>query len=425
MALKDYEADMMRCSQCTYCEWIPFDQVKSQRFAKGCPSIAYHYFLSYAARGRFAIGLSLLRGKGGYSDKVTDIVYKCQTCGACDVSCKVCRYNLEPLQTWLETRAKLVEDGKILPAHKKMLDNLRSELNTMDKPRLERSWWADGLDVKRLHERKAEVVFFAGCRYSYDTELQSIARTAVTVLKQAGVDIAVMGDEEVCCGGRIYQMGFRDDFRACAEKLIEAWWRAGVRTVVTSCADCYHAIKRLYPAEVGAEFEILHTVEYIDRLIKDGKIHFTKPVSMTVTYHDPCHLGRQGEPYVRWSGQEKKVFGQIVTYDPPKPRYNGAKGIYDAPRNILTSIPGLELVEMERIREYAWCCGAGGGVREAYPDFSTWTATERIEEASATGAKAIVSACPWCEREFIDAINFNNERMHVYDIIELVRQAME
>jgi Fe-S oxidoreductase len=80
---------------------------------------------------------------------------------------------------------------------------------------------------------------------------------------------------------------------------------------------------------------------------------------------------------------------------------------------------------MERIREYAWCCGAGGGVREAYPDFSTWTATERIEEASATGATAIVSACPWCERNFIDAINFNNERMHVYDIIELVRQAME
>ena len=155
---------------------------------------------------------------------------------------------------------------------------------------------------------------------------------------------------------------------------------------------------------LGAKFEVLHTVEFFDRLIKQGKIKLTKAVPMTVTYHDPCHLGRQGEPYVPWKGKEKKIFNQIVVYEPRKPSYNGAWGVYEPPRDVLKSIPGLELVEMERIKEYAWCCGAGGGVKEAYPEFSAWTATERIEEAKSTGAEAIVSACPWCERNFIDAI---------------------
>ena len=144
-------------------------------------------------------------------------------------------------------------------------------------------------------------------------------------------------------------------------------------------------------------------VEFVDQLIKAGQLKFTKPVDMTVTYHDPCHLGRQGEAYVPWAGKEKKIFGQAVCYDPPRPRYNGAFGIYEPPRDVLKAIPGLEMVEMERNREAAWCCGAGGGAPEAYPEFSRWTATERIEEAKSTGADAIVSACPWCERNFLDA----------------------
>jgi len=165
-------------------------------------------------------------------------------------------------------------------------------------------------------------------------------------------------------------------------------------------------------------------VEFIDRLIKEGKIKFTKTIPMTVTYHDPCHLGRQGEPYVPWKGIEKKIRKQVIVYEPRRPRYNGAWGVYDPPRDVLKSIPGVELVEMERIREYAWCCGAGAGVREAYADFSSWTATERIEEASRTGAEAIVSACPWCERNFIDAAALRGDGIKVFDVVDLVNQAM-
>ncbi len=424
MALEDYKADMERCSRCSYCKWIPFAHVKSWRFAKGCPSIEYNKFQSYSAGGRLSVALSLLEGRSSYSDRVLDVAYQCLMDGSCDVACKVCRYNMEPLEAMREWRFRLVEEGRLLPQHMPVIDNLRKEDNMMMKPRAERGKWAKGLKVKDLTAAKASVVFYAGCRFSYDEEQWQVARTAVTLLKNAGVDIGIMGKDETCCGGRAYDMGYQGEFIKYAENNMEAWKNAGVKTVVTSCSDCYHAFKRLYPAH-GSKFEVLHTVEYIDRLIKDGKIKLSKAIPMTVTYHDPCHLGRRGEPYVPWNGVEKKIRGQIVVHEPRKPRYNGAQGVYQPPRDVLRSIPGLQLVEMERIREYAWCCGSGGGVREAYPDFSSWTAGERIEEAKATGAQALVTACSWCERNFMDAVNTNGTSMKVYDIVELVKQAIK
>lgn len=423
MALEEYKADMERCSQCSYCKFIPLDKIKSRRFSKGCPSIAYSNFNAYSARGRFAVALSLLNGQSTYTDTVKDIVFKCQTCGACDVADKICRYNLEPLEMIHELRFRLVEDGQILPEHQRYIDHLRKEQNIMLEPASNHGDWAMGLDVKRITSDKAEVLFHAGCRFSYDDNLKATAATAVSILKDAGVDIGIMGETESCCGGRIYSMGYKDEFTRLAQNVIESWERAGVKTIVTSCADCFHAFSRLYP-RLGAKIEVVHTVQYLDRLIKQGKLKLTKSVPIRVTYHDPCHLGRLGEPHVAWEGQEKKIYNQIVVYEPRKPRYNGAWGVYDAPRDVLKSVPGLELVEMERIREYAWCCGAGGGVREAYPEFSDWTATERIEEAKSTGAEAIVSACGWCERNFLDAVENNEVKMQVLDIIDLVKKAI-
>jgi Fe-S oxidoreductase len=424
VAVEDYRNVMIRCTRCSYCKWIPFDHVKSIRFAKGCPAIAYNNFQSYSAGGRLIAALSLLEGRSSYTDGLLDIVYNCQLCGSCDVACKICRYDMEPLEAMRELRAKLVEDGQLLPQHMLVIDNLRKE-DTMilGKVKADRGKWADGLDVKDLTKERAEVAFHAGCRFCYDEELWKIPRTAVTLLKNAGVDVGIMGKEECCCGGRAYDMGYQGEFTKYAESNIEAWTTAGVKTVVTSCSDGYFAFKRLYP-EVSSKFEVLHTVEFIDRLIKEGKLKLTKTIPMKVTYHDPCHLGRMGEPYIPWKGVEKRILGQMVVHEPKKPRYNGAWGIYDPPRDVLKSIPGLELVEMERIREYAWCCGAGGGVTEAYPEFSSWTAAERITEAESTGAEAIVSACPWCERNFIDSISANGQKLKVYDVIELVQQAI-
>ena len=423
MALEDYRADMERCTRCSYCKFIPFDHVKSWRFSGGCPSIGYGKFQAYSAGGRLAVALSFLDGRSTYTERFLDIVYKCQMDGLCDISDKICRYNMEPLQVMRELRFKLVEDGQLLPQHMFTIDNLRKEDNMMLKPKSERGKWVEGLDVKDLTTEKADVVFHAGCRACYDEELQKIARTAVTLFNNAGVDIGIMGKEETCCGGRPYDMGYQGEFIKYAKHNIETWTNAGVKTVLTFCSDCYFAFKRLFPQE-GSRFEVLHTVEFLGRLIKEGKIKLNKTIPVTVTYHDPCHLGRLGEPYITWSGVEKKIFGQMVVYDPPKPRYIGASGVYEPPREVLRSIPGLRLVEMERNREFAWCCGAGGGVIEAYPDFAAWTAGERIREAISSGAEAVATACPWCERNLLDAISKNGQKMKVYDVIELVQQAI-
>ena len=424
MPLEDFLPEMDRCSHCSYCKWIPLDKIKSHRFSYGCPSIAYNNFNAYSARGRYAVGKSLVLKEIEYTDKVVDTVFQCTMCGSCDVSCKVCRFNLEPLQMMGELRAKLVDDGQAPPELKKSIDSLRNENNMKMESKAGKGKWVDGLDVKILGENSAQVLYHAGCRFSNDEELQENARAAVMVLKDAGVDVGIMGDNEMCCGAKAYQTGFRKEFNENAGNVIGKWKSLGVKTIVTSCANCFYALNRLYPA-LGGDFEVMHISQYIDRLIKEGRIKFAGSTPLKVTYHDPCHLGRQGEPYEPWNGKEVKLRNQIVTYEPPKPRYNGSKGVYDAPRDVLKSIPGLELVEMERNREYAWCCGAGGGVREAYPELSEWAAAERIDEAVTTGAEALVTACGSCERNFIDAASAAHESIKVFDIALLVHRAMK
>jgi Fe-S oxidoreductase len=424
VGIQDFRADALRCTRCAYCKWIPFDLVKSWRFAKGCPSIEYGKFHSYSAGGRLVTALSLMDGRSTVTEPVKKSVFMCLMCGSCDVSCKLCRYDMEPLQAMRELRAELVADGNLPPGVEPILESLKVNLNMMGEPREKRGDWAKELEVKDLTKTTAKVVFHAGCRYAFDGELGGIARTAVKILKNADIDFGILGAAESCCGGRAFSMGFNDQLTHASDRLLKLWRSAGVDTVVTPCADCYYAFKRLYPEHAGSTLRVIHTTELLDELVRDGKLTFKRSTPMRVTYHDPCHLGRQGEKHVPWKGKEKKIFGQAVAYDPPRPRYNGAFGVYDAPRNVINAVPGVELVEMERIREAAWCCGAGGGARETYPDFSAFTANERIEEAEATGADALVTACPWCERNFTDAVNARGGKLQVLDVLQLVEQAL-
>jgi Fe-S oxidoreductase len=424
MALKDYENDMLRCCRCSECKWVPQAKVTGYRFAQVCPSIGKYNFHAYSAGGRLAIGLSVLQDRLDYTDGFLDILYRCQMCGACDVSCKSNK-DMEPLAIAQELRIKAVEDGQLHPAHMMVIEGLKKEDNMMQAKKEERGEWAKGLDVKNITQNKAEVYFHAGCRYCFDKELRPVARAAVNLLKKAGVDIGIAGKDESCCGGRAYELGYIGEFTKYAENNVEMLKIAGVKTVVTACADGYHAFKVLYPKMgLTGDYEVLHITEYLDRLIKLGKLKLNKKVPMTVTYHDPCHLGRMGEAFVPWKGVEKIVFNQVYIYDPPKPWRKGTYGIYQPPRDVIQSIPGVELVEMERIKEYSWCCGAGGGVIDAYPEFARWSAQQRVEEARSTGAEAIVTACPWCKRTFVDTLAESGDRLKVYDIIELLEQAV-
>jgi heterodisulfide reductase subunit D len=167
----------------------------------------------------------------------------------------------------------------------------------------------------------------------------------------------------------------------------------GIETLISSCAGCFKTIKGDYPKVGKMNFEVLHTVEFLRRLYEDKKLIFNNPVEKRVTYHDPCHLGR-------------------------------ASGVFDDPRFIMEMIPGIELIEMPRNREYSRCCGAGGGLKSGYPDIQNKMAQRRVKEAEETGAEELVSACPFCFQGLQVGINALESPLIMRDISFLVEASL-
>ena len=421
MSLEQYAGDMAMCCRCSACKFIPLQKVKGSGFSYVCPSISRFNFHSYSGGGRVNIGTQALKNGMNYTDRLLHIVYNCQVCGACDTSCKYAM-DMEVLEPIQEFRIKCNEDGKTNPALDKVVAGLR-KTGAMVPVKGKRGDWAAGLDIKDATKEKVDVLFHVGCLTSYDKDMWKLAKAAVKILQKAGVNFGIAGDAETCCGGRAYQMGYQDDFLKQAKKNMALIKKSGARILVTGCADGYQAFKVLYDKfDLKGDLEVLHISEFIDRLIKDGRLKPRKKVDISVTYHDPCRLGRLGEPWIHWKGT--KIPGDRFVFDPPKPYRRGANGVYEPPRDVLRSIPGVKLVEMTRIKEYSWCCGAGGGVNESNRDFATWTAGKRIEEAVSTGAQALVTACPWCEKTFNEAIKESGSSLKIYDVVELVEKAL-
>jgi Fe-S oxidoreductase len=206
---------------------------------------------------------------------------------------------------------------------------------------------------------------------------------------------------------------------------VEMFNEQGVERIITSCSGCFNMLRTEYPRYVDHSFEVIHISQLLETTLAEGRLKLKREVPMKVTYHDPCHLGRMSEPYEPYEGEKIEILSQVYMWDPPKPERRGAGGVYDAPRNVLKQIPGIELVEMERIREYSYCCGAGGGVKAAFAEFALWTATERVQEAEETGAKSIVSVCPFCSTNFQDSLKHRESDMEYYDLTELVLMSLE
>jgi len=421
MALEDYKRDMDMCIRCSVCKFIPLEMIKGYEHVNVCPSITKYNFHAYSGGGRLNMAVAMLDKRIEYTDKLREIIYDCQMCGACDISCKNVM-DMEVLEPLNELRIKCVEDGHTVPVLDRVMGNLRKHGTMVPDEKLRRGQWAEGIDVKNITKERSGVVYHAGCRTCSGKTLWKVARATVILLQKAGVDVGIAHEHESCCGGRAYQMGYKEDFLRQAKHNMEQFRKSGAAILVTGCSDCYHAFKVLYDKfGMRGDLEVLHTTEYLDRLIKADKIKPTNELPTRVTYHDPCHLGRLGERYIHWEGKE--VPGHIRIFDPPKEYRRGTYGIYEPPRDILRSIPGLKLIEMDRTKEYAWCCGAGGGVKETNPEFALWAAKERIREAEATGAEAIVTACPGCEQSLKDAIKDNRSVLKVYDIVELLDKA--
>lgn len=391
MTLDSVKEWLYGCSRCGTCKEV------LNIFDPSCPAGERYQLESYFPSGKIAIARAVYTGALTLEDDdVRERIYACTGCLSCEQQCGVYHHQ-HIFETIQAVRTEAVTQGLLNPGYMVMVDSLKKEDNVLGKPKAERGDWTKGIKVKNASAEKVDILYHAGCMLSFDPELWEIPKGAIKIMQAAGANVGIMGREESCCGGRAFEMGYLGEFTKYAEHFLETVSALGVSTVVTSCSDGYSTFKSLYPrVNIQMKPEVLHFVEYLDRMLKEGKIRFSRKVPMKVTYHDPCHLGRHVSP-----------------------------GVYEPPRNILKSIPGIELVEMRRNKENAWCCGAGAGVKQANPELALWTANERLKEAQATGAAALVTACPWCIRNFKDAVKEFGTTIEVYDVAELAQKAIK
>jgi Fe-S oxidoreductase len=392
--------------------------MKSARFGKQCPINVRYAFNLYSAPGLMHSALGVLDENIEFTPKLLDSLFQCTACGACDIRCKR-NLDLDILGVIEALKVKAVEEEQGPPEHKALADRASTSKNIYGSPNENRQKWMTE-DIRPAE--KADVLYFVGCRASF--KHKEIAQATARILSNAETPFMLL-DNEWCCGHIQFATGHWQAARELAEHNLEAIQSSGAGTVVTSCAEGYKTLKVDYPRVLGKStadmgYSVVHTTEYIDQLIKDGKYTFKKDIPMKATYHDPCNLGRLGEPWLHWEGERKK-FGVL---EPPKVFRRGDKGVYEPPRAILNSIPGIELVEMERVRDNSWCCGAGAGIDLAFEDFALWIAEERLEEAISTGAEAIVSCCPSCKDMLNKAVTAKNAKMKVCDITEIMAEAV-
>jgi Fe-S oxidoreductase len=419
LKLEEYRHDAAGCIRCSNCKFIEHLYIQSQRFARQCPMNVRYAFNLYSAAGLMHSALAIMDSKLVFTPKLLDALYKCTLCGACDVRCKR-NLDLEILSVIEALKARCVEDCQgPLPEHGKTAGSIDKNHNRYGSPHDNRlKWITDNIKP----QAKADTLYFVGCRSSYAN--REIAQATAKILAKANIDFMISRDEW-CCGYPLFSTGQINAFKKQAEHNIEMLKESGAKTVLVSCAEGYKTWKVDYPKVMGKStadmgFRVIHIVELIDQKAKEGALKFCKSIPLKVTYHDPCNLGRLSEPWYHWEGTYKR-FG---VPEPPKIVRRGDKGIYEPPRDILKGIPGIELLEMERNRDNAWCCGAGASVDLAFKDFALWTASERLEEARSTGAEAIVTCCPACKGILAEAAKANNGKIKVYDITEIVVRAM-
>ncbi|MBA7507501.1 putative iron-sulfur-binding oxidoreductase FadF [subsurface metagenome] len=350
-------------------------------------------FEPFFGRGKMQIIRSLWQGKLELSKDMAEVIYQCPTCNACS---EACFYDIDNASFYEALRAELVDAGYALDGHKEMNQAMTDLLNPYQRDKKQKNDWLEKLDfkIKDASSEKADVLYFVGCTTALTPQIQTVAINTAKVLKKLGVDFSVFGENEVCCGSVAIRTGDRKAFNYVSEKNLDLFQKSGIKTIITSCAGCYRTLKLDY-ADLFKDLDlnVIHTIELISKIINEKNIQL-KNLGINATYHDPCHTGRN----------------------------SGDTPLYEEPRELLKKIANL--IEMATIKENTKCCGAGGGVKKAFPELALEIAKSRVQEAEETGAENLVSICPFCFRNIDDAIKALNSNMKMVDLLELIDRAL-
>ncbi len=333
----------------------------------------------------------------GLKDEVVNsrTFWLCTTCRACTVRCP---RGIDLTQTMLMLKEYAVREALKVPEGIGILrETVTTDHNISGDDNETRLIWAENLESKPegIEAKKgAEVLYFVGCVSAFYPQAYSIPQSMVQIFERAGVSFTTMGGQEWCCGYPLYGAEMKDLVAELAQHNLERVKELGSTRLVTTCPSCYYAWTHVYPefVELPAGLEILHAVEYLKQLLDQGGIELGE-VERIVTYHDPCDLGRKS-------------------------------GVFDAPRALLNSIPGLEFREMAMHGENAMCCGGGGDVEISDRQVTGEVGVLRMQQAQETGAEAVISACQQCKRTLLTGARQAKIRMRAMDISELVLESM-
>jgi len=380
---EEYREQILKCSECGFCQAT-------------CPLFLITLRPAYNTRGKMMVLKEVIDGTIALSQELAETFYACTACQACTYSCPSGVKGHEIIEA---VRKKLYEEGSTPVPLFGLRDSISKTGNVFGSDR------EQGIDIyppplrdkakTGEMKKRAETLLFMGCLPSFMD--MKIIPSFIQVMDGGVVDYTTLGTEEGCCGFPLYLLG-SDKFDSHAKKVIERIKETGARQLVTPCAGCYKTFKHLY-SEIGdMGLEIYHCVQCVEKLIKEGRIRFNWQESGKVTYHDPCDLGR-------------------------------ATKLFEEPRNILKSIPGLEYVEMAENRLNARCCGGGGGMQAFKPDLAVAMAAARVRDALEVGAEVIVSACPACKdnlRKGARSIPKQERgKIKIMDVTELIAKALK
>lgn len=360
-----------------------------------CPVIARDSRECISARGKIA-SLRKIVNHGELPESARleflEGLYACSACGQCHVVCPV---RINTPQLWEQARLAFVNAGIPQPESQvRQLSTIKQSNNAFGKPQRERGLWAEKAWEMGLlkappplwRNKPSPLLYFAGCTASFDPDMQSVAVQSARLLQEAGVEFSILGDEEPCCVGKLRRMGdagFVEEARKRAGQFAEK----GITEIVVSCAGCFKGLHSDYSGIMPGTVRVTHITQLLDRLLREGRLKPVNEVPLTVTYHDPCHLGRHGN-------------------------------IYDAPRNIIRAVPGLKLVEMPRRGAFSSCCGMGGGLKSANPGLQFKMSGARIREAESVGAEAVVTPCQTCCLGLLHGVEETSSRLRILHLNE-------